>query len=46
MQTHVLRIRDLANTAGLITGTRLLIALAFPFLTVNPEVALAAYRLG
>ena len=43
MQTHVLRIRDLANTAGLITGTRLLIALAFPFLIVNPEVALAAY---
>ena len=43
MQTHVLRIRDLANTAGLITGTRLLIALAFPFLTAHPRVALAAY---
>ena len=43
MQTHVLRIRELANPDGMITGARLLIALAFHFLTAEPVVALVAY---
>jgi len=43
MQTNVLRLQDLTNLAGAVTGTRLLIALVFPFLTANPSVALGAY---
>lgn len=46
MQVSLLRPQDLANTAGLVTGVRLLIALAFPFLTASPTVALAAYLIA
>ncbi len=46
MQPNVLRVQDLVNPAGAITSTRLLIAIAFPFLTSKPHWALTAYLLA
>ena len=46
MRTNVLRLQELANPAGAITGTRLLIAVAFPFLTADPYLAFGAYLLA
>lgn len=43
MQKNFLTIEDLANPAGALTCSRFVIALAFPFLTYDPLVALAAY---
>lgn len=43
MQNNVLRVGDLANPAGAITGTRLLIAIAFPFVAHDPRLALTIY---
>ena len=43
MQRGVLRWHDLANPAGALTGLRLCIAIAFPFLVQEPRLALCAY---
>ena len=43
MEKNLLHINDLLNPAGALTGFRLLIALAFPFLTHEPALAIAAY---
>ncbi|MEC9390060.1 MAG: CDP-alcohol phosphatidyltransferase family protein [Myxococcota bacterium] len=43
MQKNLLHIHDLRNPAGALTISRLLIAIAFPFLTHEPTVALSAY---
>jgi phosphatidylglycerophosphate synthase len=43
MQNNVLKVADLANPAGAITGSRLLIAIGFPFLAYEPTLALTAY---
>ena len=43
MQGNVLRIQDVTNIAGAITGSRLIIAITFPFLTADPTLALTAY---
>ena len=43
MQKNFLSIQELANPAGAITSCRFVIAIAFPFLTYDPTVALVAY---
>ena len=43
MQHNVLRLNDLLNPAGYITGLRLIVAVSFPFFAHNPSVALGAY---
>jgi cardiolipin synthase len=43
MQTNVLRIQDLANPAGALTALRLVLAIAFPFLAHDPQIALGTY---
>ena len=46
MQNNVLRVDELFNPAGFITGFRLVIAIAFPFFAHDPQVALAAYMVA
>jgi len=43
MPNNVLRVNELLNPAGFITGFRLVIAIAFPFLAHDPTLALSAY---
>ena len=44
-KTH-LHFRELRNPAGALTFSRLLIAIAFPFLTHSPSLALCAYAVA
>ena len=43
MQNNVLRMSDLLNPAGCLTGTRLILAIAFPFFAHKPALALSIY---
>lgn len=46
MQKNLLSIEELANPAGALTMARFAIAIAFPFLTYDPKLALAAYLIA
>ena len=46
MQNNALRVDDLLNPAGCITGFRLVIAIAFPFFVHDPKLALGAYLIA
>ena len=43
MQNNVLRMNDLLNPAGFLTGIRLVLAIGFPFIAHDQTLALAVY---